>query len=135
MRVMRVAAIVFAIVTAGVVLFQFALALGAPWGSFAMGGVFPGQFPLVMRFASVLQAALLVITALVVLSRSGLLLERWYGASKWAVWFVVVFGAFSVVLNSITPSAGERAIWLPVALLLFACSLTVAVAARTCQAP
>ncbi len=130
MRVTRTAAIVFTIVTSGVILFQLALALGAPWGSCAMGGAFPGVFPPFMRFAAVLQAVCLVVTALVVLSRSGLLLGGWFRASKWAVWFVVVFGALAVVLNSITPSADERAIWLPVAVVLFASSLTVAITAR-----
>ena len=112
-------------------LFQLALALGAPWGSYAMGGVFPGLFPPVMRFAAAMQAAFLVVTALVVLTRSGLLLKGWFRTSKWAVWLVVVLGAFAVVLNSITPSADERVIWLPVAVVLFACSLTVAITGRS----
>jgi hypothetical protein len=38
MRVTREAAMLFTVTTAGVILFQLALALGAPWGSFAMGG-------------------------------------------------------------------------------------------------
>ncbi len=130
MRVTRASAALFAIVTAGVVLFQLALAFGAPWGSYAMFGVFPEVFPPVMRFFAFLQAALLVVTVLVVLSRSGLLLRHWFRASKWAVWFVVVSSAISVVLNSITPSAGERAIWQPVAILLFICSFIVAITAR-----
>ncbi|NTW88628.1 MAG: hypothetical protein HGB26_05795 [Desulfobulbaceae bacterium] len=130
MRVTQVAAKLFVFVTAGVVLFQLALAIGVPWGSYAMGGVFPGVFPPAMRFAALLQAALLVVTGLVVLSRSGLLLRRWFRASKWSVWFVVVLAAISVVLNSITPSAGERAIWQPVAIMLFACSFIVAITAK-----
>jgi hypothetical protein len=32
------AAAAFAIVVSGVIAFQIALALGAPWGSYAMGG-------------------------------------------------------------------------------------------------
>ena len=39
------AAILFAAVTVGVIAFQFALALGAPWGAYAMGGAFPGRYP------------------------------------------------------------------------------------------
>jgi hypothetical protein len=45
MKMKRVAAFIYAIVSAGVVAFQIALAVGAPWGEFAMGGAFPGQFP------------------------------------------------------------------------------------------
>jgi hypothetical protein len=135
MNVTRLVAILFAIVTSGVVLFQLALALGAPWGSYAMGGAFPGLFPPFMRFAALLQAAFLVVTEFVVLSQSGLLFMDRFRASKWAIWLVVLLGAISVVLNSITPSADERALWLPVALVLFLCSLTVAIKARHRLAP
>ncbi len=130
MTLTRVVAVVFAIMTAGVVVFQLALALGAPWGSFAMGGAFPGLFPPVMRIAALLQAAFLTFTALVVLSRSGVMLQSWNHLSAWAIWVVVGLGAVALVLNAITPSAGERAIWLPVAALLLACSLTVAIRTR-----
>jgi hypothetical protein len=130
MRVARAAAIIFTALTAGVVAFQLALALGAPWGSYAMGGAYPGVYPPAMRLAAVVQAALLTLIALVVLSRSGLALKRWSRASAWAIWLVVAFSALSVLLNAITPSAGERAVWVPVALLLLLSSLTVAMVAR-----
>jgi hypothetical protein len=44
---------------------------------------------------------------------------------------VVAVAAASLVLNLITPSAGERAIWAPVALLLLTSSTVVAIAARS----
>jgi hypothetical protein len=65
--------------------------------------------------------------AVVVLSRAGLVLARWSGMTRWLVWCVVAFAAVSLVLNLITPSAGERAIWAPVALLLLASSTVVAI--------
>ena len=46
---LAVAAIVFAVVTSAVIGFQLALALGAPWGTYAMGGRFPGVLPALMR--------------------------------------------------------------------------------------
>ena len=49
----RLAAIVFAVMTLGVVAFQFALAFGLPWGAYAMGGAFPGKYPVRMRVAAV----------------------------------------------------------------------------------
>lgn len=36
----------------GVAAFQLALALGAPWGTYVMGGTFPGSFPPAMRAAA-----------------------------------------------------------------------------------
>ena len=39
------AAVLFTLVTTGAVAFQVALSLGAPWGSYAMAGKFPGRLP------------------------------------------------------------------------------------------
>jgi hypothetical protein len=126
MQVGRAAALLYAAVSGGVVAFQVALAAGAPWGAYAMGGAFPGQFPLALRIAALAQAALLVGMALVVISRAGLMLPGWSRVSRWLGWVVVAFAAVSLVLNLITPSEGERAIWVPVALLLLASSAVVA---------
>lgn len=126
MAISRVAAIIYAIVSSVVVAFQIGLAAGAPWGAYAMGGAFPGQFPPELRIAAIIQAALLVGLAVVVLARAGLVLPGWSRVTRWLVWVVVVFAALSLVLNLITPSAGERAIWAPVALLLLISSAVVA---------
>ena len=45
MPVSSVAALLYAVVTAGCVAFQLALAVGAPWGSYAMGGRYPRRLP------------------------------------------------------------------------------------------
>lgn len=126
MSMSRVAAIIYAIVSAAIVAFQLALAAGAPWGEYAMGGAFPGQFPPELRIAAILQALLLVGMAAVILARGGLILPGWARASRWLAWIVVAFSAVSLVLNLITPSAGERAIWAPAALLLLISSAIVA---------
>lgn len=65
------AALLYAGVSVGVVVFQVALAAGAPWGAYAMGGAFPGTFPLTLRIAALAQAALIAGMAVVVLSRPG----------------------------------------------------------------
>ena len=77
MAIASVAAIIFAIVTVGVVAFQIALAAGAPWGAYAMGGASPGQFPPALRVAAIVQAALLAGMAAVILARAGLVLPGW----------------------------------------------------------
>jgi hypothetical protein len=91
-----------------------------------MGGAFPGQFPPALRVSAVVQAALLALLAAVVLARAKLALPRWFRASRWLIWLVVAFTALSLLLNLITPSAGERAIQAPVAFILLVCSLIVA---------
>jgi hypothetical protein len=126
MTLSKVAAILYTVVSLGVVAFEIALAAGAPWGEYAMGGAFPGQFPPALRVAALVQAVLLIGLALVVLSRAGLILPGWSRASRWLIWFVVGFSALSLVLNSITSSSGERAIWAPTALILLLSSAIVA---------
>ena len=126
MAIVRVAAIIYAIVTLGVVAFEIALAAGAPWGAYAMGGASPGQFPPALRIGAIIQAVLLVGMATVILARAGLTLPGWSRMSHWLVWIVVALTALSLVLNLISPSAGERAIWVPTLLLLLISSLIVA---------
>lgn len=126
MTIRRGAALLYAGVSAGVVAFQVALAAGAPWGAYAMGGAYPGQFPPALRVAAVVQAALLTGMAAVVLARGGLMLNRWSRVSRWLIWGVVAFATVSLVLNLITPSKLERAIWAPVALIMLVTSVVVA---------
>jgi len=121
-----IGAILYAILTLGVVAFQIALAAGAPWGAYAMGGASPGQFPPAMRVGAIIQAVLLAGMATVILARAGLILPGWSRVSHWLVWIVVTLTALSLVLNLISPSAGERAIWLPTLSLLLISSLIVA---------
>jgi len=122
-------AVVYAVVTAGVVAFQLALALGAPWGAYAMGGRFQGRYPPRMRAAAAGQAALLTLLAVLVLSDAGLVLPSISQALPSLIWLAVAFSAVSVVLNAITPSSGERRLWVPVAVVMFGSSLIVALTA------
>lgn len=126
MNVTVIAALVFALVAGGVVAFQLALALGAPWGRYAMGGAFPGRFPPPMRVAAVIQAILIAFLAVAVLSAAGLVMPDLAAAAPWLVWVAVLVSALAVVLNAISRSAGERRIWVPVATVLLISSLMVA---------
>ncbi len=122
-----VAAGLFAAVTAIVVAFQLALALGAPWGAYAMGGAFPGTFPPGMRVAALAQAIILSGIALVVLSAAGIVDVPWGPPPSWALWAIVGLLGVGLVLNLITPSAGERRIWAPTVGVMLVCAVVVAV--------
>jgi hypothetical protein len=124
-----VAAVVFAIVTSGAIVFQIALALGAPWGKYAMSGAFPGRLPTAMRGAAVVQALVLGVLALVVLAHAGLIDIPIVRELPWLIWVAVAFSAVSLALNAISRSAGERRIWVPVAMVMFGSSLVVALTA------
>jgi hypothetical protein len=122
----RLAAKIFIALTTVVVAFQLALAAGAPWGELTMGGAFPGRLPLRMRLAAVGSAVLLGGFGLVVAARAGLALPRWRRPAGRLIWVVVAYTVVGVGLNAATPSARERVLWLPVALVLAACALLVA---------
>ncbi|HEX6868865.1 MAG TPA: hypothetical protein VF119_08660, partial [Candidatus Limnocylindrales bacterium] len=125
-----VAAVGFAAVALGVVAFQVALALGAPWGAYAMGGAFPGRYTTPLRLVALAQAIAVAFLALVVLGFGGVIDLPFVDAFPWLAWVPVAFSALAVVLNAISRSAGERGIWVPVSVVLLATSLIVAVSSR-----
>lgn len=101
------AAQIFLLLTAIAVILQLALVLGMPWGHLAVGGKHAGRFPLRMRIAAASQLVILLVLAIVVLTRAGMMLPGWLLLSKWVIWLVVAFCGVSVVLNLITPSNGN----------------------------
>jgi hypothetical protein len=129
MDITDLAAIVFAIAAAAVVTFQVALALGAPWGAYAMGGAVPGRFPPALRVAALIQGVLIGGLAIVVLATAGLALPGLAEAAPLLIWAVVAVAAIALVMNAISRSPGERRIWTPVAAVLLVSSLVVALTA------
>lgn len=115
----------FAAVAVGAAAFQLALAAGAPWGHLAMGGAFPGRFPPAMRGAAAVQALVLVLFGVAVMTRAGLMLSDWRAASVRVMPWVLAVSVVSVVLNAVTPSGPERALWLPASLVLAASAIVV----------
>ncbi|WP_373231361.1 hypothetical protein [Cohnella sp.] len=120
-------AIIFSTLIGIVIIFQLLLAVGMPWGSYAMGGKFPGKYPPAMRIASFLQSIILTFIASIVLSESGIMYPDWLSFTKTAIWFVVSFSVIATILNLITKSVWERRIWAPVSLLLLITSIIVAI--------
>jgi cytochrome bd-type quinol oxidase subunit 2 len=126
--VIALAAVVHTVAMACVVAFQVALALGAPWGAYAMGGAVEGRYPPAMRVLALAQAVVLAALALVVLSAADIAAQALVDDHPWLAWVPVAVSAVAVVLNAISRSARERRLWVPVALLLLASSLVVALA-------
>jgi cell division protein FtsW (lipid II flippase) len=129
----KAAAWAFVALLIPVICLQFGLAAGMPWGELAMGGQFPGQFPTSMRIAALLQIALLLFVAAVILARAGVALEALFPLSRRLIWIVVALLVVAVVLNLITPSVKERDLWLPVATGLLLCAVVVAFSGRSSQ--
>jgi hypothetical protein len=123
----RAAASTYVAIAALAVAFQLALALGAPWGAYAMGGVSPGRYPAVLRVGAVIQALLILLMAGVVLARAGIALTGWREKSRWLIWLVVGMSSLTLALNLISRSSGERWVWVPVALIQLASSFVLAI--------
>lgn len=126
MLIESISAIVFAVSTGIVMIFQGCLAAGLPWGAASMGGKYPGKYPPKMRAVAVVNILILGFLTAIVLSEAGLKF-LWLGSvSSVGIWFVVVFFVLGTIMNTITPSKIER-IWAPVALLQLIASIIVAI--------
>lgn len=101
------------------VAFQLALAIGAPWGSEAWGGGNAGTLPLAWRLASGAAALAWSWVALVV---AGVFLQQ---RGRHRVLLVLsVLSLVGIAMNLASPSAMERAIWVPYGVILAVLSWT-----------
>jgi hypothetical protein len=117
----------YLVITIIVVLFQLALAFGAPLGKFAMGGKFPDKLPKHMRFVPLIQIIILVFFLYVVLIQTNLVSDQPLVIGSIGIWVVVVFFFLGSILNIITPSKPERMIWGPINVLTFIAVLLIAI--------
>ena len=100
--------------------FHAALALDAPWGALTQGGETSGSLAASGRIAATVSCVLSVVMANAVLGRVG---RGPFGVRSSRVatvlaWFTMVYAVVAVVLNLITRSSAERALWAPVSLVL-----------------
>ncbi len=112
---------IYCVMILGVIGFQIALILGAPWGRITQGGQVEGPLPRSGRIIAALSIALLAGMALAILSADG----RWPGWPAWTGWGAVAVNTLSMVLNWITPSAPERKLWGPVMTVMLVLALAV----------
>ncbi len=131
----RGCAIAAAVLFVALAAFQVALAAGVPWGRAAWGG---GQAELGtgLRAASGVQAVLAGGVALVVLRRAGRrvwspLPRRWLPAAGWVLAAAMALGT---LLNALSRSPIERAVWTLTALSLAVLCAVVAARSPTAQA-
>jgi len=106
----QIAAILYVVIVAGVIVFQFCLIAGAPWGRLTQGGRYKGALPATGRVAAGMSIPLLVCMGAGIASAAGLP-PTW---SRWTAWAALAVQALSTFLNWITPSRAERLLWGPV---------------------
>ncbi len=127
MTTVQIAAVVAVSLFALLAIFQIALLLGAPWGEFAWGGQQKTLAPN-RRAGSGVNVVLYVLLSLMLLSKAGFIYSAVIAPIlPFVLWVMVAFAAVGVLLNAITRSRKERAVMLPVAIVLFVCQLIVAI--------
>ena len=127
MNTLEIAVIISVIALAAVGLFQVGLALGAPMGEYAFGGQNPGRLPLPYRVASGISVLVYLGIAGHYLAQVGVF-EPLLAPSLNSVvnWVLVGFNTLGLIMNSISRSAKERKMWVPVLLLMLVCSVVIA---------
>lgn len=123
---MTIAAFIFIGISLIVIAFQIAVAFGAPWGEYTMGGGHQGKLPLGLRIGAGIQAGMILFFDLVVLIRAGLILPQMESFSRILIWIVVGFFVLGSILNIITTSKKERVLWAPVNIVMLGLSLFIA---------
>ena len=107
--------------------FQAALALGAPLGRAAYGGLHHGQLPTGFRIASAFAVVVWALAALIVLGRAGFNITtlplRFLSVGTWSLVGVLLVGAS---MNIASSSPWERYMWAPFTLMLAVLCLLVA---------
>lgn len=114
-------AYIYCAIILGVICFQIALILGAPWGRVTQGGQVEGPLPRSGRIIAAFSIVLLVGMALSILSADG----QWPNWPSWTGWATVAMNTVMMVLNWITPSPVERKLWGPITTLILVLAVSV----------
>ena len=112
----QMAAVLYIVIVAGVIAFQFCLIAGAPWAQLTQGGRYQGVLPIAGRVAAGLSIPLLVYMGAGISSAAGMA-PHW---PKWTAYTVLAVQLLSTFLNWITPSRAERLLWGPVTSVMLA---------------
>jgi hypothetical protein len=120
----QIAAVLAALILAGLVGFQLLLAAGLPLGHYAWGGAHQ-VLPRALRIGSVVATFIYVFTALIILEAANVTNLVASELPRVAVWVLAGFFAIGVVMNAVSRSKKERRMAL-VALALSALSVIVA---------
>ncbi len=121
-----ISANIFSLLATLAAAFQLALVAGAPWGALTQGGRVSGALPAYARVIATISALVLVAFIYIVRTKAGLRPRTRSPRFPRLIWFVVAYCALGIAANAVTPSAAERALWLPVVSVMFATSLHVA---------
>ncbi|MFM5904947.1 MAG: hypothetical protein ACKORF_02450 [Micrococcales bacterium] len=110
------------------ILFEVAVVAGAPFGAFTAGGKYPGKLPAkarLQRFWFIFGWSILLGHYL---AQAGVLTPLLSASLNEAVnWVFASTLAMAIYFNSRSNSVKERALWMPVVMVMLICALLVAV--------
>ena len=118
-------ALALIILLALLAVFQLALVCGAPLGHFAWGGqhrVLPAR----MRVGSLIAIVIYALIALVSLDRIGAIQVFPNAVAVVAMWVIVAYFALGIAMNAMSKSRSERAVMVPLTIVLTVLSLLIA---------
>lgn len=122
-----VAAILICVILAGAGVFQVMLATGRPWGEWAFGGQMKGTLPTPYRIASLVSISIYAAQIVHYLGQAGVVTSTLSASTNQTInWVLVGFFALGTLMNGVSRSKKERALWTPI--LATSLLLSVAVA-------
>jgi uncharacterized membrane protein SirB2 len=115
----QIAAIIVAVVSVGIAIFQFLLFLGLPFAEYSWGGKYQGVLPKKMRIMSLPSAILLLFFGFIFLIHSKVLSVGFHLPTKLFVIIITVFMGLNTLGNLVSKSKKERLVMTPLAGITF----------------
>ncbi|ETI68381.1 hypothetical protein [Neobacillus vireti] len=123
----HVAAIIVAVVSSGIAIFQVLLFLGFPLAEYSWGGKYQGVLPKKMRMMSLTSALLLLFFGFIFLLYSKILTVSFYLPTNILVIIITIFMGLNTLGNLASKSNKEKLIMTPLAGITFLSCLLVVI--------
>lgn len=122
------AAIAICVILVGAGVFQALLAAGKPWGEWAFGGQMKGTLPTPYRIASLVSISIYAAQIGHYLGQAGVIASAFSASTNQTInWVLVGFFALGTLMNGISRSKKERALWTPILAVSLVLSAAVAI--------
>lgn len=115
---MNIIAVMVAVIFIAIAIFQGLLAFGFPLAEYAMGG-FNKVLPPKLRLVSVLNGIVLLLMAVLVLMRGGILNTASWLPVHTIIWVIAGFIALNTLANLFSTSKKEKYVMIPITVIAF----------------
>ncbi len=121
----QLASIIGTLIFLCLAIFQLLIAAGKPYGEYAWGGQHK-ILPKSLRIGSILSIGIYTLFSIILIDASSLMNLLPEGIIKtYGIWFLIVYLAIGVFLNSISRSKKERNTMTLIAIVLLFCALII----------